>query len=1331
MSKPADQIVKPDPPPAAGAVSYAGPANAEAANAPDRTDFPCSVAQERFWLLDRLDPGNASYNVAVRWQLDGRVATDILERAWLEIIDRHEILRTVFLEVDGAPVQHLLPKCPFRLAEIDLSALPPDQRPIEGDRIGLIEARAPFDVNTGPLIRVTLLRFSPAQSIILVTTHQIVSDGWSIGVMAREMGVIYTALRNRAPVPLEPLPIQYADFSLWQLEWLRVRGNAAETQYWTKQLAGIKPFRVIPDMPRPSMPTTNGTIVSRVLPRALTDKAQALCVDHGATLFAGALGTLCAMLARYTKETDIVVGTQVSDRDQVETEIMIGQFVNSLVLRNDLAGNPRFLDILETVRGTTEQALEHRNIPIEHLLDMVKGEYGKTNAAPISVNFIFQKTFIKNSTYPDFALIDLPSLPVGAIYDLNFFMVERPDGWRFSLQYNTDQFEHETALRFLQYFQNALETVVADPGLRLDNLRLEPASAPAALLRGLHAESGPRGTERTAIEMFGAEAARAPSARALIGGGETLTYRELSARADVIAGALRTRGIGMGSRVAVCLPRAPDLVALSIALMRIGASCIPLDPADGVEFLRATLDAATASALVVNKETRTQLQGGETPSFDVEALARERSAPRKLAALPGVAGQTEAIFHPGFGSGTAISQLDLGNRLAEIAARIDLRAQDVLVAAGPLGSDSAIAELLLPLVSGACVALASTQDSKLPANSLAQLLKRVEATALHAGSDTYLQLQRGGWAPPAAFKALSSGDPLPAAAAQHLLLQGAELWTLYAHPTRGRWSALNPVKTALDVTLVGAPLGGAALSVHDSTGRTADTGATGLLALSRDGREPFAATGDLARLRATGGIERLGRADRAFQVAGHLVDPPRLEALLRAPGTIREAIVARGEHSHEGRLVACVTAANDTGDHRALESEIQLELSRVLPHDIVPVAIVVNGALPLERDGTLNWRALQPRRPAAAGAAPGAPLAGVEAGIAALWCSMLNLDHIDPEANFFELGTHSLLAARMLARLEATFGRRVTLNALFRAPTIRALARLIEQKDCREFDFRQMVKLQPNGSRPPLIAINNTGTYYPLAKRLGQDQPVISLQLFDPSVKTTEMPATLEEVAAGYVQLIHRVQPQGPYNLMGWCVAGALAFEIARQLAEAKKPVTSLYLMDSWVPRYIQRQPPLRRLIADYSLRWQLVRADWRLVEQKRLVIRDFLNKRNGIKSLRTRWNRIHQRREDIDDLAARKEQSREDYDKWLLQYLQSITAKYEPRRYPGRLTLFRSHEEPTGWLFDPLAGWGEFADSVELVMVAGDHYTMFQATGAQQIAERMSEILRNPQPQV
>jgi non-ribosomal peptide synthetase component F/thioesterase domain-containing protein/acyl carrier protein len=1323
--KPAGKIFDVEAP---GANDAAPPPATQGAEDEGRTDFPCSAAQERFWLLDRLDPGNASYNVAVRWRLEGRISSDLLERAWRAIIQRHEILRTVFLEVDGAPLQRVMAHSPFRMDEIDLSALPPEQQPIEGDRIGVIEARAPFDVSTGPLLRVTLLRFSSTSSIILVTTHQIVSDGWSIGVMAREMGVIYESLRHGKASPLEPLPIQYADYSLWQLEWSKVRGIAAETEYWTRQLAGVKPFKVLPDRPRPAMPTTNGVIVSRVLPRELTNRAQALCAGRGATLFAAALGGLCAMLSRYTREDEIVLGTQVSDRTQVELEPMIGQFVNSLILRNDLSGDPRFVELIDRVRETSAQALEFRHIPIERLLGMVKGEHGRANTPPISVNFIFQKTFIQNTTYTDFTLIDMPSLPAGAIYDLNFFMVERPDGWRFSLQYNTDQFEGDTAQRLLKYFQSGLESAILDPQRRVSELRFCAPEESQRLLARLNESSATRPAACTVMELIEARVAESPKALAVTCAGLELTYAELNARAERLATGLRARGIGLGSRVAICADRSTHLPALLLAVMKIGASCVPLDPADSKEYLRRSAREMQVSAVAVQGgPSRGTFKDSGIVAIDIDEVLSGRGSTHPLAAPPGVTPQSNAILgvnatRSGASRGFSLTHADLATVLLDVGRRIGLTKSDVMVAASPLGLDLAVAELLLPLVAGARLVIGSAKELETP-RALLHLLKRCGATVFHAEAMIWPGLLQSGWLPPPGFKMLCSRGGFTSIALQQLLQPGAEAWTLYGSPETGIWYSLHRVEPRENTGLIGTPIAGWALRVADRKGRLTELGATGALLVADAATGESQGTGDLVRLRGDGQIEWLGRSDRRFLHRGSLVDPAAIEALLRAHPQVAEVLVAEGRQNFEGQIVACVNAREPTSlSSGALLAALRGELTQALPAAMVPTVILASGALPLERDGTFNWRALS-----ASGAAdrdalrPSAPLHGIEEKLAAIWSPLLGIADIDPTANFFELGGHSLLAARMLARVETVFGRRVTLNALFRAPTIRELAQVLEQKDSREFDFRQMVRLQPNGSRPPLIAINNTGTYYALAKSLGPDQPVISLQLFDPSVKTDAMPDTLEEVAAGYVQLIQRVQPNGPYNLMGWCVAGALSFEIARQLTAANREVANLYLMDSWLPRYIARQPPLRRIVADYTLRLGLILADWRMFRARQKSFADFLNKRNSVKALRRLWNLVTRAPPETGaQLDA--ELSRADYDVWLLHFLQSITNKYQPGRFSGRLTLFRSEQEPTGLLFDPLAGWGPYADGgVELVMVAGDHFTMFQDPGAHQIAAHIT----------
>ena len=1300
--------------------------------AADRSEFPCSVAQERFWLLDRLDPGNSAYNVAVRWRLEGRVSSDLLQRSWAKILERHEILRTRFLEVGGAPIQQLLAHSPFKMAEIDLSTLPQDQQQAEADRIGVIEARAPFDLESGPLIRVTLLRFSPTVAIVLVTTHQIVSDGWSIGVMAREMGLIYEAMRHETAIALEPLPIQYADYSLWQLEWLKVRGTAAETAYWSKQLAGVKPFKVLPDHPRPAVPTTNGAIVSRVLPRELTNQAQALSAQRGATLFAAALASLCAMLSRYTGEDEIVLGTQVSDRDQVELEPMIGQFVNSLVLRNGLSDDPTFTELVDRVRDTISQALDHRHIPIEQLLGMIKAERSE-NAAPISVNFIFQKSFIQNTQYGDFLLIDLPSLPAGAIYDLNFFMVERPDGWRFSCQYNTDQFDAATATRLLAYFQNGLESAVANPSQRVSQLRLDTSDEPRRLLDGLndtrshdlqpHDLQPHDRVTATLLQKFAAHAASSPQASAVICGTVRVSYGELSSRSDRLAQFLRTSGIGVGARVAVCMDRSADLLSALLAVMKVGATCVPLNPADPPVYSDQLARLADSKVIL----TLSRYRAGWTSRVPIIELDRDlpvaaalgdrpfdaRVSPASAAFVVFAADTYKTGVHPP--NCVPVSHLLWANLLDGVGTRIGLGSHDVHLALSPVSLDVAMAELFLPLFWGGCLVIATPKEARQP-RDLMQLLRRSDASVLHAIPATWSGLIRAGWSGKSGFKMLYSRGTIDPAILTQLLGCAGEIWALYGEPGVAMWSAARRVVSPQPQPVMGEPLANTAVRLQFRTSKEALIGATGTLEINADSR--WNGTDQLARLRADGQIELLDGRTRWTWHQGQRIMLAQMEArLLQNPRVA--AAVCRCRASVDENIEAHIVPQDTSASIDGLQDTLRGDLAKEYPAYLNPTSIFLHQFLPRTRDGEVGLRMLQTASTARDAQKSSRTLREIETRLTTIWSSMLALEDVAPTANFFELGGHSLLAARMLARLDSEFGRRLTLATLFRDPTIRGLARVLDEKEPRDFDFRQMVKLQPNGSRPPIIAINNTGNYFLLAKYLAPDQPFTSLQLFDPSVNTATMPQTLEEVAAGYVQLIRRVQPSGPYRIMGWCVAGALAFEIACQLSDSQQEVLDVFLMDAWIPRYIGRLPFWRRLISEQSLRWQLVKADWHRFTSGLQTFSSFVKNRLLVRKLHS-W--LASASASDENGSAPRQFSSEEYDQWLLKYLQTITAKYEPRSYSGRVTLFRSNSEPTGWCFDPHAGWSRYtSQGVDLVMVSGNHYSMFQNPGAGQIAERIT----------
>jgi non-ribosomal peptide synthetase component F/thioesterase domain-containing protein len=1213
--------------------------------APEYCDFPCSVAQERFWLLDRLEPGNPAYNVAVRWQLEGAVDTALLEQAWNEILARHEILRTRFLEIDGKPVQRVQAQAALRISEIDLESLAPEARAAEGDRIGLIEARAPFDLGTGPLIRVVLLRHSATLAVILVTTHQMVADGWSIGVMAREMGLLYEALRAHRAPPFADLAIQYGDYASWQLEWLRQRGTQAEHSYWQRQLQGVQSFEVVPDRLRPAVPTTNGAIASLVLPRELTDRMALLSAAQGVTLFATAVAALCATLARYTGKSSVVIGTQVSERDQVELEPMIGQFVNSLILRNDLSGDPPFAQIMQRAGGTITEALEHRHIPIEQLLDMVKAGRGGSSSPPISVNFIFQRTFIDNRDYGDFTLIDMPSLPAGAIYDLNFFMVERADGWRFSCQYNTDQFEPETARRLLGYFRAALESAVENPALPLSALRLADTAEVQRLAARLSGPIVAHPPTQTLAAQLSGRAELAPAAVAIQHGERRVTFAQLEAQARGVARRLQQAGIGPGARVALLLERSPELIVAMFAALKTGAAYVPLDPATPAQELARLLEVSAAQAVLAPAALGASLR---TAAPVISDFSASEAGPEDAPVL--AAAGTAAVWFTRRDArdpvAVEVTHQGLMNMLSGVQMRIGLYSADTVISFGAVAPESAPVQLLLPLLCGARVAIATPAEAADP-QQLAHLVRRGRMPVVAAAPDFWPGLLKA--TPPRRrfAKVLFERGALDAALAARLLARGAELWALHGYVETSGCVAARRVREPHDLSVLGEPFANTRLRVLDERLAAPPVGATGRLFVGGDavaagylsGREPerFIAdpaggtqlfnTGDWARVRADGTVEILD------------VELPQARAAAAAPGTA------------------------------ATPADAQLE-------------------------GELR----------------------------ALWSELLGQEVSDPRANFFELGGHSLLAARMLARVEKQYGRRITLAALFRAPSVRGLARLLRSAP-RDFDFRQMVRLQADGTNPPIIAINNTGVYYLLAKRLGAQQPVTSLQVFDPSVRRATLPGTLEEIAAEYVQLIRRVHPRGPYVLAGWCVAGALAFEIARQLVESGQPVAQLFLIDTWLPRYFARLPVWRRLIGSQSMRWQMTRMEWAKFTAGQQTLRDFFNRLITVRRATALLERIA-------GTAASAEPQQpavapQDYDQWLLQYLRSRTDRYEPQPYRGRITLFRSTHEPTGWWFDPLAGWGRYAsEGVELVIVPGNHFTMFQDPGCAQMAERMAALI-------
>lgn len=1325
--------------------------------------FLCSPAQRRFWVLDQLDPHNPALNVAVRWKLDGVVVHQHLETAFQLIVARHQVLRTWFTPVEGEPVQVVEPGIGFRIPLVDLTDLSEAGMQEESERIARLEARAPFDLASAPLIRVTHLRLRENISMLLITAHHIICDGWSIGVLAREMGSICKCLQRGEVPQLPPLRITYTAYSS------RVRAEPqdfdlkAEAEYWASRLRGVKQFEIHADRPRPPVQTANGDILSILLDRPLTDALAQLSRRQGCTLFMTSFAAFLTLLFRYTGETDIAVGTQFAGRDKVELENAVGLFINTLLLRCDLSGAPSFVELLERVSERVVEAYEYQHLPLEQLIELLKPKRDPSRNALFSVNFIFQRSFIRNEAYGAFRLIDMPSCPAGAMYDVNVFMVERPEGWRAACEYNTDLFEAGTIERLLGHFHTLLQAIVADPGRSIAALPLLNEAERTRLVEGCNRTNVSYPKDLTVPALFQSQAARTPDAVALVCSGKAITYQELDLASNRLAGHLLRCNIAPGSRVGIYLDRSPDLLITLLAILKAGSAYIPLDPGYPAQRIAHVLESAQPAAVVTRSTLRRSLP--DSPAalvmLDTDAPAIAACPADPPAAAPTPADLAYVIYTSGSTGkpkGVQIRHRSLVNLLWAMRQRPGLAPGDTLLAVTTISFDIAALELFLPLIIGARLVLAR-EDEVVDGRALRRLIDGHGVSVLQCTPATWQLLLESGWMPGTSLKMLCGGEALPRKLAETLLRGGGELWNMYGPTETTIWSSVLQVQPGEGPVPLGPPIANTQFYVLDEQRELLPAGVPGELYIGGDGVAPgyhelpgitaerfvpdkfsgvdgdrMYRTGDIVRLRPDGCFDYLGRSDQQIKLRGFRIELGEIETVLERNLNVAEAAATVGvDPGGEPAIWAYVVPKGMTPELSLdLLGVLRSDLRNALPAYMHPSSIVALQALPRTPNGKIDRKALpKPDQAAAKDKAIAAPLNEVEARLAAIWGSILGLDNVDRDADFVDLGGHSLLAARLLARIEAEFGQSLSLGALFRAPTVAEQAKLLKRSELREYDFRQIIRLQPNGSKSPMIAINNTGVYYyNLSRYLGPDQPLTALQLFDPTLQRRPLPSSFEGVAAEYVRLIREFQPQGPYKLMGWCLGGALAFEVARQLTAQKQEVSMLVLFDTWAPGYRKRLSALRAALADYSYRWQLILADWSRVASRHGGIREFLAHRTLFRKVRG-WLGLDEQPAAAQDKPDAGKRSDESYDQWLLGYLEDAVKHYEPRRFSGKITLICSSREPRGLFLDRQMGWGAFcSDGVEVCIVEGDHFTMFQHPGVTQMAGHLkSRVERGNDP--
>ncbi|HEY0739193.1 MAG TPA: amino acid adenylation domain-containing protein, partial [Herpetosiphonaceae bacterium] len=1064
--------------------------------------FLPSFAQQRLWFLDQLAPGMTAYNLPSAVRLSGCLDLPALEQSLDAIIRRHEAIRTTFATVDGQLVQVVAPE-PAQPADallplVDLRHLPGPERDAEIRRLAMEEARRPFDLEHGPLLRAGLLRVDDDEHVLLLTMHHIISDGWSLGVLVRELVALYSSFAAGQASPLAPLPIQYADYAMWQREWLTGEVLEAQLDYWRQQLdpagSGTPTLDLPTDWPRPAVQSFRGARCPFTIDRSLTDALNRLSRHEGATLFMTLLATFNVLLARYTHQSDIVVGSPIANRTQDDLEGLIGFFANTLALRTDLSGQPSFRDLLGRVRETALGAYAHQELPFELLVEELQPQRDLSRNPLFQAMFVLQNAPIAVLEAPDLVLQPLTFERDIALFDISLVMEETPAGLRGVFEYATDLFEATTIERMIGQFQQLLVQIAADAEQRVWSLPLLTAAEQQAI-DDWNATVAEFSADRCVHDLFVEQAARTPDAIAVVADNQNYTYAELDRRANRLAHDLRAIGVGPEVRVGVCMERSLDLIVALLGVLKAGGAYVPIDlgyPQERTQFILA--DAAIAVVL-----TQTRLQDS-LPALAIPVVCVDRDLPQHPDTPPEVAVDPDNLAYiiytsgsTGQPKGVAVPHRSLVNHNLAVAKEYVLEASDRVLQFSSPSFDVAAEEIYPCWLSGATLVLCPDACRA----SLIDFLAFVERERL-----TLVNLPTSFWHEWVAALTYAS-SPLPESL--RLVIVGSEAtlpdrvaeWLRLVGDRVGWINAYGLTETTITSTIyapdfgrissslanvpIGRPIANTQIHLLDRYLRPVPIGAPGELCIAGLGLtrgyldrpdltaerfvpNPFASepgtrlyrTGDLARFLADGSLLLMGRIDQQVKLRGFRIELGEIEAALAQHPGVREAIVvARDDAPGEKRLVAYVVEngeprTENLGDdsdgsrsakgHPVLGSaELREHLGARLPAYMVPSAFVVLDALPQTPNGKIDRRALpkpDEERQQHTFVAPRTP---VEQTLAAIWSAVLGVQQLGIHDNFFALGGDSILSIQIIARAHQA-GIHLHPRQLFQHQTIAELA---------------------------------------------------------------------------------------------------------------------------------------------------------------------------------------------------------------------------------------------------------------------------------------------------
>lgn len=1033
-----------------------------------------SFAQQRIWLLYLLEPDNPSYNVPFAKRIRGSLDVAALERSLSEITRRHETLRTTFRREEGQLVQIISPPGPVNLVIEDLSALPLSRREAEVARLAAEEARQPFDLSQEPSLRKRLLRLSNDDHVFLLTMHHIICDAWSMSVFTEELGILYHAFSTGRSSPLPELPIQYADYAVWQRQWFQ--GEALERQltYWKKQLDGMRAALELPSKRRRTGAQSSGGVMEKfLLPKGLGDGLKALGRQEGATLFMVLLAGFQVLLSRYSRQEDILVGSPTAGRNRSELEGLIGLFVNLLALRTDLSGDPSFRRLLQRVNAVTVGAYSHQDLPFEKLVEELIPHRTRIRQPIFQVLFALQNAPQTNFEIPGLSMTSIHSDSGTAKFDLSIYMAESANDLTGTLEYSLDLFEAATISRMKAHFRTLLEGVVANPDRRLSEVSLLTETERHQMLVTWNDTRGEY-PPRLVVELIEDQAFQRPDEIAVSFEERQLSYGELSRKSNQLARHLHNLGVGPEVRVGVCIERSLDVVVGLLGILKAGGAYVPLDPAYPKDRLGWMLQDSGSAVLLTQSHLIDLLP--ELPvevvclDTDWDKIGRENpEIPAIEAALDNAAYLIYTSGSTGRPKGVQISHRALVNFLRSMQRQLELTDKDVMLAVTSLSFDIAALELYLPLTVGARLEVVggkTVSDSR----QLRKWLAASGATVMQATPVTWLFLIGAGWLSGDYMKILCGGEVLSRDLANQLVGRGASVWNLYGPTETTIWSTSYEVKPGDGPVSIGYPIDNTQVYLLDAYLQPVPVGTPGDLHIggagvargylnqpaltgekfiphhsSEEAGARLYRVGDLAVYKPDGSIEFLGRVDDQVKIRGHRIELGEIESALVEHPWVRQAAVAANEISPGNKQLTAYVVLK-LGRIASIDV-LRNFLREKLPDYLIPSAFVTLNALPLTPNGKVDRRALAGAEGIhfSAKTAYTPPQTGMEQAIVEIWREALGLDKIGVNDNFFDLGGHSLLMSEVFNKLQQLMSRELSMIELFEHPTVRALAEYLSR----------------------------------------------------------------------------------------------------------------------------------------------------------------------------------------------------------------------------------------------------------------------------------------------